>query len=299
METLIGNGIFSFLILWLSVSSISFGEFESASARIKKPHSVSGVYRVPLGERSGKKIWIVDGLIIRREIYPEFLYGGNEERYPFIPKGEIWIDNAISAEEYEYTLAHELNERNLMARYGMGYDEAHDSSLVLERKMRSADLLRAEAHEKITGRVSPTDCDGLKQLPDLPDSIKLNSIYRRFIRTQNGIDIWIVDGSSVRRDIFPDFGLSGNDLDYHFIPRDEIWIDGDISCEETEFSISCELTEHGLMSKGESYDDAYIQSLKSVSVIRKKANISAKSHLPLSIPVKLERDNGTGSEMIW
>ncbi|MCX6169279.1 MAG: hypothetical protein NTX65_08065 [Ignavibacteriales bacterium] len=290
------NRTFTIVVLLLSISSFCFGEYRTDSTHEKKPRYIKGVYRVPLVERDGKKIWIVDGLIIRREIYPEFLYGGNEERYPFIPKNEIWIDHAISVEEFEYTLAHELNERNLMARYGMSYEEAHDSSLVLEHRIRHRDQLKADEHEKKIGRVSPTDCDGLKQLSDLPDSISLIKVYRKYIRTEDGINIWIVDGSNVRRDVFPDFGLSGNDLAYNFIPKNEIWIDGDISCEETEFSITSELVERKFMAQKENYDYAYLKALKSVSAEREKAEKLASRHKSIVIPSILERDTGTGKE---
>ena len=78
---------------------------------------VEGVYRYYMGKEQNYDIWIVDGNKVRLKIFSSFLYGGNEQRYPFNPKGEIWIDNAISCEEYFLTLAHELNERHLMAKF--------------------------------------------------------------------------------------------------------------------------------------------------------------------------------------
>lgn len=97
---------------------------------------VGGVYRNFYGMRDNYNIWIVDGNIVRQKIYKEYLYGGNEQRYLFNPKGEIWIDNAISCEEFELTVAHELNERHLMAKFGWEYQTAHDSSLRLELTIR-------------------------------------------------------------------------------------------------------------------------------------------------------------------
>ena len=69
-----------------------------------RSRKIDGVYRFFAGEKDGYNIWIVDGYKIRHKIYQEFLYGGNEQRYPFNPKGEIWIDHAVSCEEYELTL---------------------------------------------------------------------------------------------------------------------------------------------------------------------------------------------------
>src|SRR5512136_515106 len=100
------------------------------------PKKVGGVYRYFCGVKGNYNVWIIDGNTVRQKIYKEFLYGGNEQRYIFNPKGEIWIDNAISCEEYDLTLAHELNERHLMAKFGWTYEEAHDSSLMLEQVIR-------------------------------------------------------------------------------------------------------------------------------------------------------------------
>ncbi|MGA7159662.1 MAG: hypothetical protein WBZ48_01585, partial [Bacteroidota bacterium] len=234
-------------------------------------HRVGGIYRLDAGTRGGFNVWIIDGDEVRRDIYPAYLYGGNPQRYPFIPRNEIWIDNAIAAEEFEYTVAHELLERSLMARQGMSYDDAHNRALELERTMRRADDSVSHAHEQKLPRVSPTDCDGIKEIAELPDSIVLHNIYRVPLGSRGGISIWIVDGAAVRRDIYPDFGLSDNDLACHFIPSKEIWIDGQISCEETEFSIKTELFERGLMAKGIPYDDAYEQAITAIGLLRKSA----------------------------
>ena len=103
-------------------------------------------------------------------------------------------------------------------------------------------------------------------------------------------------GLQVRRDIYPDFGLSGNDLACHFIPAKEIWIDGQISCEETEFSILVELRERELMAAGKSYDDAYEAAISGVRATRKIDADSAGHRPGIAIPSLLDRDAGTGDE---
>jgi hypothetical protein len=259
-----------------------------------KVKGISGVYRLINEVRDGFEICIVDGPIVRQKIYPEFLYGGNEQRYLFNPKGEIWIDNSISVEEYKYTVAHELNERHLMAEFGYTYSDAHDSSLRIERMMRLSDLALSKKHEIDLPKVSPYDCDGIKEIPGLTDSIKLNNVYLQLYAVKDGIYIWVVNGAIIRRDIYPDFGLSGNDFSYHFIPKNEIWIDAQISCEETEFSIICELTERKYMSEGKGYDFAYEKALeKEIKFRESKFREAGKKH-PVIIPKVLERDKGTG-----
>ena len=195
-----------------------------------------------------------------------------------------------------YTAAHELLERSLMARRGMSYDDAHARALELEHSMRRSDDSSSRAHEQELPRVSPTDCDGVKEIAEIPDSIILRNIYRVPLGDRENISVWIVDGAAVRREIYPDFGLSDNDLACHFIPANEIWIDGQISCEETEFSIATELFERDLMAKGVPYDTAYQRAITAVGVSRKRASDSARHKPALLIPKVVERDKGTGDE---
>jgi hypothetical protein len=253
---------------------------------------VDGVYRYYMGKENNYDIWIVDGNQVRLKIFSSFLYGGNEQRYPFNPKGEIWIDNAISCEEYYLTLAHELNERHLMAKFGWRYITAHDSSLSLEQTIRYSNEEASRTHEASLRKVSATDYSNIKEIRGIPDSIQLQNIYRIPVGTREGISIWIVDGYMVRKNVYPDFGFSGNDLSYHFIPEKEIWIDGQVSCEETEYSIAAELKERQLMEKGESYDDAYSDAIDITLANRQNMEKLAKSHFLIAIPDSLTRFAG-------
>jgi hypothetical protein len=90
--------------------------------------------------------------------------------------------------------------------------------------------------------------------------------------------------------------LSDNDLACHFIPANEIWIDGQISCEETEFSIATEMYERELMVQGVPYDDAYERAITAIGASRKRAADSARHKPSLLIPKVLDRDKGTGDE---
>ncbi len=253
---------------------------------------VDGVYRYYMGKVQDYDVWIVDGNQVRSKIYGSFLYGGNEQRYPFNPKGEIWIDNAISCEEYYLTLAHEMNERHLMAKFGWKYVTAHDSSLSLELQIRRSNEEICHSHEASLGKVSVKDYSNLKEINDIPDSIKIQNIYRMPVGKRDGISVWIVDGYMVRKNIYPDFGFSGNDLAYHFIPVQEIWIDGQVSCEETEYSIVTELKERKLLEKGKSYDDAYTDALDSALILRDNMIKLARSHFRISLPDSVEKSVG-------
>ena len=254
---------------------------------------VGGVYRYYIGKRDNYDIWIVDGSQVRLKIFSSFLYGGNEQRYPFNPKGEIWIDNAISCEEYYLTLAHELNERHLMAKFGWTYLASHDSSLSVEQIIRHSNDEICRAHEASLEKVPVTDYDNIKEIKGIPDSIRLQGIYRIPVDTREGISIWIVDGYMIRKNIYPDFGFSGNDLSYHFIPPKEIWIDGQVSCEETEYSIATEMMERKGIEAGKSYDDAYSDAIDMTQLKRQSMEKLATSHFRLVVPDSLTKYAGT------
>jgi hypothetical protein len=257
-----------------------------------RQHVVDQVYRYYCGETQECHIWIVDGATIREKVYDSFLYGGNEQRYLFNPKGEIWIDHAISCEEFELTLAHELNERHLMARFGWTYYQAHDSSLQLEIRMRKDYETVCRNHEASLPEVSPTDYSGVKEIRDIPDSVRLVNIYRVPLGTRDGIGIWVVDGYLVRKMIYPDFGFSANDRSCHFIPTGEIWIDGQISCEETEYCIATEMTIRKLMIQGKPYSDAYSAAITENDARRNAMESLVRSHSLLVVPEVLARDTG-------
>ncbi|MDD5362213.1 MAG: hypothetical protein PHN88_08775 [Ignavibacteria bacterium] len=276
------------IILFVSLFSISCQRKEE-----EKP-VLQNIYRTYMGERNNFKVWVVDGALIRETIFNEFIYGGNDERYIFVPEGEMWIDNSISAEEYETTLQHEINERNLMRKFGMTYFDAHDSSLSLELQMRAIYKSESEKHESLLPLMMPIDFDSTQEIESLPEKIKLKNIYRVPFGERNGVKIWIVDGYAVRRDVYPDFGFSGNGYAYMFIPKDEIWIDGEITCEEIEYSISLELKERELMSAGKYYDDAYLEAVK-ISDAMRKSNREMIRIKKLIVPSVLLRDTGSGT----
>lgn len=150
---------------------------------------VGGIYRYFWGKNDNYSIWIIDGNQVRKKIYKEWLYGGNEQRYIFNPKGEIWIDNAISSEEFDLTVAHELNERHLMAKLGWEYQTSHDSSLSLELTIRHKNEEICRVHEASLKKVGVTDSYNIKEIKFIPDSIHLQNIYR----IPMGTRIWYFD----------------------------------------------------------------------------------------------------------
>ncbi len=279
--------IYSLLILFLLYSD-TFSAINQFSA--VDSIAPDKIYRYYAGETNGYKVWIVDGFNIRTNIFGEFIYGGNSARYPFVPVGEIWIDNAISANEFITTLEHEINECNLMYQNNMDYYDAHDSSLAIELQLRDENYKLSRYHENKIPMVPPIDFDSVKQINTLNDLIKLDDVYINKLISENGFDIWIVDGYNIRNKIYPDFGFSGNSSAYMFIPKNEIWIDGNVSCEEIWYSIDLEENESSLMNSGVMYDDAYEESLNKVTGKRKSNQLFINSMSYLKYVNPLYRD---------
>ncbi len=89
-----------------------------------------------LGRVAGLAIYLVDGEKIRDTTDVDFVNGGNEAVYAYIPPGQIWIDDAQHAIDRTATALHELIERDLMLYHGMSYEAAHDAANGHERAFR-------------------------------------------------------------------------------------------------------------------------------------------------------------------
>jgi len=88
--------------------------------------------------KDGVTVAYVDGAIIRRYFDPEFVSGGHDLVYDYVPKNEIWVDSWLDEREYPYVLLHEETERDLM-KEGKAYDIAHEYALVAEKEARVKD----------------------------------------------------------------------------------------------------------------------------------------------------------------
>lgn len=77
----------------------------------------------------------VDGSIVRQYIDPEFIFGGHDLVYSYIPEKEVWVDGIMDKRELPYVLFHEESERKLMTT-GKNYDVAHEYASAAEREMR-------------------------------------------------------------------------------------------------------------------------------------------------------------------
>jgi len=82
----------------------------------------------------GIEVWLVDGRAVRHD-FIDFVEGGHDLVYDWIPERQIWIDNDLSRDEWPFVIVHEAIERALMED-GMEYDPAHDEANKVEDKLR-------------------------------------------------------------------------------------------------------------------------------------------------------------------
>jgi hypothetical protein len=93
------------------------------------------VRRQRLGTVEGREVFLVRGRLIRDHAFVDFTLGGHGYRYPFISRGEIWIDDAVAPGERDAILCHEVTEVGHMAT-GMKYNPAHELASAAERRFR-------------------------------------------------------------------------------------------------------------------------------------------------------------------
>lgn len=91
-----------------------------------------------LGKRGALKIFLVSGHLVREHFDFNFVFGGHGYVYDYVPKNEVWLDDAMLTKERKYVLIHELFELNLMKK-GKKYDDAHDYACAPEKEARRKD----------------------------------------------------------------------------------------------------------------------------------------------------------------
>jgi hypothetical protein len=111
---------------------LSLGPHSANSARnvAEAPKAKLALY----GRLGPLEVWLVRGRFIRDRIFIDFTTGGNSQVYKWMPKNEIWLDDAMQ-EEAGPVILHELTEYNAMLA-GKDYDAAHELANVNELAAR-------------------------------------------------------------------------------------------------------------------------------------------------------------------
>jgi len=97
------------------------------------------------------EVWRVDGNLVRCFYKTDYTEGGHGYVYPWVPKGQIWLESGLDEWELPFIVSHEYLELRLMRDRGLQYDKAHEICSQVEfdlRKGRGAkSLLSASRRE--------------------------------------------------------------------------------------------------------------------------------------------------------
>ncbi|MDD5012654.1 MAG: hypothetical protein PHQ66_03375 [Candidatus Nanoarchaeia archaeon] len=189
-------------------------------------------------------VWIVDGKYIRDNIDEEFTNFGQHYRFNFIPKDELWIDREGVPGEEKFYINYLLAENRFMAK-GISYSNAVDKANIIEKKERKKDYLMKKGIE--TQKRAKEDIEFVHK-----------NLLEKY--SNKKVKVWIVDGEAVRDLFYVDFTEGGHGYVYPFVPKDEVWIDDDLTPREIKFVLLHELHERALMAGGMEYDTAHKSS---------------------------------------
>ena len=89
------------------------------------------------------EVRIVDGNLVRSFYKTDYTEGGHGYVYPWVPKGQIWVERVIAKAEIPFMVSHEYLELRLMRDRGMGYDKAHEAAAKVEFALREGDRIRS------------------------------------------------------------------------------------------------------------------------------------------------------------
>lgn len=164
-----------------------------------------------------QKIKIVDGFKVRNTIDIEFSMIGDHQTSPFIPKGEIWLEQYYQ-QECKTIIEYFLKRKALTKK--IGYEKA-------KAKLRPS-------------KISPLDKNN-------------KELIIKFEQTK----IYLVHGKFIRKNIDPSFCFGGHYMVYKYVPKNELWIDDCVATKEIPYILIHELRELDLMKKGMSYNNSH------------------------------------------
>lgn len=89
----------------------------------------------PAAQIGDMTVVLVDGDYVKTHHCMDFVEGGNDKVYDFVPKGSVWVDARLGASDGKAVALHELAERKLMAD-GVPYELAHQIANSYEYEYR-------------------------------------------------------------------------------------------------------------------------------------------------------------------
>lgn len=195
---------------------------------MKKP------YIKKFSEISGFTVWLVDGKYVRDNMNVDFTNYGQHYLFDFIPEDEFWIDEEeVPGEEKFYS----------------------DSMLAMNQLLKNK-ILHAEA-VKMADEAEKKDRMEIYKNESNIEKAKKNLRKTLLKKYSKKIKVWLVNGRTVRDLFFIDFTEGGHGYVYNFIPKNEVWVDDDMSVREFKPVLVHELHERKLMIKDMAYEPAH------------------------------------------
>lgn len=215
------------------------------------------VYVKKLSKVLGFDVWLVNGKYIRKKINEDFVNFDGHHHLKFIPKNEFWIDDENKHGERHFYIKRLIVENRLM-KNGMSYSEAFKRAIRVEKAERAKSWEIRKIKTKYKKRF-------------------IEGVYKKLLKEYSDkIKVWVVNGELVRDLFFVDYAEGGHDKVYRFIPKNEIWLDDDISKRERKFILIHELRERALMAVGISYFKAHKSATKIEDYCRQHTKESNK-----------------------
>lgn len=114
--------------------------------KLKLPEKHS--HKKYIGNVNNVDIFLVDGDEVKKEHFMDFVEGGHDIVYRFIPENQVWIDYNISNRPIYHIIYHELIERTLMLYNKMNYEQAHNIANKEEQKRINVDIKNESINKK-------------------------------------------------------------------------------------------------------------------------------------------------------
>lgn len=184
-------------------------------------------------------VWQIDGTWVRNHLNNEFTNAGQHYRFEMIPTNEFWLDKECTPGEEPFYTHHLLVEWRMMRR-GEDYNTALAYADRSERsERRKSGVMKRFRSTRLTPEV-------------------MKKIHKKKLLTfANGLVVWLVRGELVRDFCYNDYTEGGHEFVYKFVPKNEVWIDDDLSEEERKVVLLHEVHERRLMSTGMDYHHAH------------------------------------------
>ncbi len=135
---------------------------------------VSGKY---MGMVNGKEVYKVDDIAVNQRIVKDdakkdFVKGGTNSVYDFIPKGQIWVADGAKPNDIPKIAVHEAVECHLMENFGAAYDKPNEGNSVPAHEIANT---VEHTWDRITDgdvrSMSPVDADANPQRSATPDFV--------------------------------------------------------------------------------------------------------------------------------